>query len=269
MNDTDGTRSDGTGPVRGLVLDISAFGDGLGLGGCLPAIQASGNATPAVAEDLLYVLLVHLKRASLDQLNESLGSYLYQCCRQVRKSCTKSHIRITLVGALGCGGEGVCNPIYVDKLSQQIVSIIRHPEAVNGCFNEADDELTNWPKYFSTLARELGLDFGKLGQVPARPYRPSLSNRFGDFKQSAPARWLKQQFNRTAKLRLKTPLPNSGLVPAPQPELMRGAWHQQNVRHKLSNRKFRDTFDRHDKVSFTMAMPRCGEWIRFSGFADR
>jgi hypothetical protein len=72
VNGPDAPRRDSTDTVRDLVLDIAAFQDGLGLGGSLLGIQATGDAAFALAEDLLNVLLLHLKRAfEINWMNHS------------------------------------------------------------------------------------------------------------------------------------------------------------------------------------------------------
>jgi nucleoside-diphosphate-sugar epimerase len=171
------------------------------------------------------------------------------------------------------GGTGPCNLIYVDNLIRQILSVVNRPEPVTGCFNVSDDESLTWHDYYAAIAKELHIDFSEIHQLPAKPFHPTMATRFAEFKQTAPACWLKKRLSRPVKLKIKgvlnmfqTPPPVTGIVENPAPEVTKGAWWLQNVVHKLSNAKFRKTFGRQGEVSFAEAMAASGEWMRFSGF---
>lgn len=172
------------------------------------------------------------------------------------------------------GGRGICNLLYVDNLIFSILGVVESREAPSGFYNVADDELIRWCDYYAALARELKVDFSEIHQLPAGPFKQTLSSRLEALKDTTVLNRLKLRLGKPTKERLKkvlsllkTPVPDSGPVPPPRPIVTRSDWHLQNTLNKLPTSKFTRAFGRLNRLSFEEAMSLTGEWLRFAGFA--
>jgi 2-alkyl-3-oxoalkanoate reductase len=171
-------------------------------------------------------------------------------------------------------GKGICNLHYVDNLIYSILGVVQHPAPSSGFYNVSDDEVTRWCDYYSALAHELNVEYAEIHQFPGGEFQQTLLTRLEDFKETAMFRWLKRNLGKQTKQRLKRTMsllrknaPVSGPTTPPEPVVTRSVWDLQNTRHKLPTEKFARTFGGLNRLSFSDAMARTGEWLRFAGFA--
>jgi nucleoside-diphosphate-sugar epimerase len=88
------------------------------------------------------------------------------------------------VAWLGCGGNGVCNLIYVDNLNRCIRRVIENGSAISGFYNVRDPDPIRWVDYFTAIASQLGYPMDRIKTVATTK---------APWSKATLAEWLKQQ----------------------------------------------------------------------------
>lgn len=203
--------------------------------------------------------------------------------------------------ALVNGGEGVCNPLYVDNLVQAMLLAATHPAAVGQVFHVTDGSPVTWRRFLEAHVRGLGdhllpLPEVRLEELEAawaevrRRRRPSLRHLAGlvlrepalrnavrglapvavlerigrfAFERVLPLRWQQGLRDLAVRLMLEASLNGAGPAPPPSPLPLSiaRAFVNQGV---FSIDRAVKTLGYAPPVPYEQAMERTAAWIRWA-----